>query len=71
MSAPLQLTSHQLVSLARFLAAATEATRATGVRVDAYGPVSLRLDEEGADVVMQFAWHEATEQYVIDDRIGS
>lgn len=67
MTAPFVLTPRQARSLSDALYSLTDMTRQTGVRIDAYGAVTLRLGDSTIDT----RWDEEDRQYVIDDRVGS
>lgn len=68
MSAPLRLDVDQLRRLASFLADLTHATGKYNVRVDAYGSIALRVD---LDATLEIRWDDESQEYVIDDRVGS
>jgi hypothetical protein len=68
MSAPFKMTPRDAQMLADALAALTEMTRKTGVRIDAYNPASLRVT---GDSVIEAKWDDEARHYIIDDRIGS
>ena len=67
MSAGFTITPWQARKMADALDALTAMTRATNVRIDAYGPVSLRVAE---DAVIEARWDDESREYVIDDRVG-
>jgi hypothetical protein len=64
----MRLTSEQARYLADALDAMTKMTRATGVRLDPYGPIDFQI----GDVTIKFAYDSAEGygEYVINDRVG-
>lgn len=65
MSAPFVVTPRQTRKLAEALESLTVMTRETGVRIDAYQPVNLRI----GDATIDARWDEEGREYVIDDRV--
>ena len=67
MSAPLVLTPRNTRRLADALDALTTMTRETGVRIDAYSAVTLRIGE----ATIEARWDDEDRTYIIDDRVGA
>lgn len=71
MSAPLRLTSEQLVDLGKFLEALTKATHSTGCNATPYATIAVSVgDNHGVEVRWDpEAGHSG--EYIVDDRVGS